>query len=185
MLTGSIHHTFLFFMINNLLAFSLSKIYPCINILSNVIFFSNHIVLKGAFSPSPLGHAWCRWVLHQDRFGEIQHYISCSQMDPLQWRGAARMRVQTADKNITIIHTTPVHQLRSNIVFSSEKLISFASGDKYAPIELQKTVQSSSKQICRRILSWDGLFHWRKRYYGSLARSSGLHFKHLDEFVYH
>ncbi len=32
-------------------------------------------------------------------------------MDPLQWMGAVRMRVQTADKNITIIHTTAVHQL--------------------------------------------------------------------------
>ncbi len=28
----------------------------------------------------------------------------CSPMDPLQWMGAVRMRVQTADKNITIIH---------------------------------------------------------------------------------
>jgi len=27
--------------------------------------------------------------------------------------GAVRMRVQTADKNNTIIHTTPVHQLTS------------------------------------------------------------------------
>ena len=27
--------------------------------------------------------------------------------------GAVRMRVQTADKNITIIHSTPVHQLTS------------------------------------------------------------------------
>ncbi len=34
-------------------------------------------------------------------------------MDPLQWMGAVRMRVQTADKNITIIHMTPVHQLKS------------------------------------------------------------------------
>ncbi len=32
-------------------------------------------------------------------------------MDHLQWMGAVRMGVQTADKNITIIHTTPVHQL--------------------------------------------------------------------------
>ncbi len=31
-------------------------------------------------------------------------------MDPLQWMGAVRMKLQTADKNITIIHTTPVHQ---------------------------------------------------------------------------
>ncbi len=34
-------------------------------------------------------------------------------MDALQWMGAVRMRVQTAAKNITIIHTTPVHQLMS------------------------------------------------------------------------
>ncbi len=32
-------------------------------------------------------------------------------MDPLQWMGAVRIKVQTADKNITIIHMTPVHQL--------------------------------------------------------------------------
>ncbi len=29
-------------------------------------------------------------------------------MDPLQWMGAVRMKVQTTDKNITIIHKTPI-----------------------------------------------------------------------------
>ncbi len=29
-------------------------------------------------------------------------------MDPLQWMGAVRMKVQTTDKNITIIHKTPL-----------------------------------------------------------------------------
>ncbi len=43
-------------------------------------------------------------------------YITCSPMDSLQWMGAVRMRVQTADKNITIIHTTPVHQLRNKSI---------------------------------------------------------------------
>ncbi len=47
-------------------------------------------------------------------------------MDPLQWMGAVRMRVQTADKNITI-HTTPVHQLTSwedkNCMFVRNKSI--------------------------------------------------------------
>ncbi len=37
-------------------------------------------------------------------------------MDALQWMGAVRMRVQTADKNTTIIHTTPVHQVTSGDV---------------------------------------------------------------------
>ncbi len=34
-------------------------------------------------------------------------------MDHLQWMGAIRMRAQIADKNIRIIHTTPVQQLMS------------------------------------------------------------------------
>ncbi len=91
-------------------------------------------------------------------------------MDPLQWMGAVRMRVQTADKNITIIHTTPVHQLTSgedkknksiiknffisnhcfqlkyksiihNNVCSSEKVIWSESGEKSAQIKYKaKTV---------------------------------------------
>ncbi len=31
-------------------------------------------------------------------------------MDPLQWMGAVRLWVKTADKDITIIHTTQIHQ---------------------------------------------------------------------------
>ncbi len=39
--------------------------------------------------------------------------ISVSAMDALQWMGAVRMRVQTADKNITIIHkwSTPLQSI--------------------------------------------------------------------------
>ncbi len=41
------------------------------------------------------------------------HYL-LTNLDLLQWMGAIRMRVQTSDKNITIIHNmTPVHQLMS------------------------------------------------------------------------
>ncbi len=133
------------------------------------------------------------------------HSIICSPVDALQWMGAVRMRVQTADKNITIIHTTPVHQLTSwedkrcmfvknksiiirhflhfnvqlkssvyNYTSSSKKSISSESGEKSAQIKhhLQgNTVQNDSKQICGWILIWatiDGLFHWRKPYYGLL-----------------
>ncbi len=41
--------------------------------------------------------------------------VTCSPMDPQQWMGAVRMRVQTADKNITIIHkqSTPFHRIMS------------------------------------------------------------------------
>ncbi len=35
---------------------------------------------------------------------KIWRNLAYSPMDPLQWMGAIRMRVQTADKNITIIH---------------------------------------------------------------------------------
>ncbi len=41
---------------------------------------------------------WCGYVCFFIRFGEIQHYITFSAMDALQWMGAVRMRVQTADK---------------------------------------------------------------------------------------
>ncbi len=34
---------------------------------------------------------------------KMMNYITCSPVDPLQWMGAVRMRVQTADNNITII----------------------------------------------------------------------------------
>ncbi len=43
----------------------------------------------------------------------VTNLQTCSPMDPLQWMGAVRMRVQTAVTNITIIHTTPVLQLTS------------------------------------------------------------------------
>jgi len=45
------------------------------------------------------------FVSSSEQFGEMYHYITCSPMDPLQWMGAVRMKVQTADKNITIIYT--------------------------------------------------------------------------------
>ncbi len=53
---------------------------------------------------SPSGHPRCRWVCFFIRFVEMCLCISVSAMDALQWMGAVRMRVQTADKNITIIH---------------------------------------------------------------------------------
>ncbi len=52
-------------------------------------------------------------------------------MNPLQWMGAVRMRVQTADNhnNEKVIHTTPVHQLTSgenkSCVFVQNKYIKF------------------------------------------------------------
>ncbi len=44
-------------------------------------------------------------------------------MDPLQWMGAVRIRVQTADKYITIIHTTPVNHVWSEKLHISKKHI--------------------------------------------------------------
>ncbi len=76
-------------------------------------------------------------------------------MDPLEWMAAIRMRVHTADKNISIIHTTTVHQLTSwevkscifamnksikifeSIIFFfySDKVALSESGEKYAQIK--------------------------------------------------
>ncbi len=103
-------------------------------------------------------------------------------MDALQWMGAIRMRAQTADKNITIIHTTSVHQLTScdvkSCMFVRNKsiikmfltskcclrintcLVSSESEEKYAQIKHRlkvKTVQNSSKQVCWWYLMWGQL----------------------------
>ncbi len=44
----------------------------------------------------------------QDKFvsllEQIWRNVACLTMDPLQWMGAIRMRVQTADKNSTMIY---------------------------------------------------------------------------------
>ncbi len=156
--------------------------------------------LKGIVHPkmkmcSLSDHPRCRWVCFFIRFGEMEHCITVSAMDALQWMGAVRMRVQTADKNITPHHSSPsVNILRrqklkqrhqdiltfkpkyESIIHnssSSEKVFRSESGEKSAQIKhrLQdKTVQNSFKQICGWILMWettgDGLFHWRKSYYG-------------------
>ncbi len=48
-------------------------------------------------------HSRCRWVCFFIGT-DLEVWITCSSMDPLQWMGAVRVRVQTADKIITIIH---------------------------------------------------------------------------------
>ncbi len=53
---------------------------------------------------SPSDHPRLGWVCLFIRFVEMCLCITVSAMDALQWMGAVRMRVQTADKNITIIH---------------------------------------------------------------------------------
>ncbi len=48
-----------------------------------------------------------------NRFEEIEHYITCTPMDPLQRMGAIRIRVQRADKNI-IIRKSMIHNNASS-----------------------------------------------------------------------
>ncbi len=60
-------------------------------LLTHLLFVLSSETDLEKFSISSLAHQW----------------ILCS-----EWV-AVRMRVQTADKNITIIHTTPIHQLMS------------------------------------------------------------------------
>ncbi len=59
-------------------------------------------------------------------------------MDPLQWMGAVRMRVQTVDKDITMIYTTPVHQLTS----CDSKIRVFETNPSFRGFKLQ-TIASS------------------------------------------
>ncbi len=81
------------------------------------------------------------WVMHSDLKTEDLSFqdwssselVSSSDLEKCSiislahqwmWMGAVRMRVQTADKNITIIHTTPVHQSMSmTFIFTGESNI--------------------------------------------------------------
>ncbi len=77
----------------------------------------------------------------------------------LQWMGAVRMRVQTTDENITIIHNlTPVHQLMScevkSYMFKINKSIIKMFYCNFKPVLLAKTrvlhsiVFSREKSYC-------------------------------------
>ncbi len=94
-----------------------------------------------------------KWLfLHQNRFGEIEHFFICSPMGPLQWMGAIRMRVQTAVKNVTIIHMTLIRQFTScevrSYVFVRNNLFCFTLNHwfwpKYKPI-IHNDASSSEK----------------------------------------
>ncbi len=74
------------------------------------------IALKGIVQPKM---KVC-WMCSPQPIQDVDELIFLNQIwrnllavDALQWMGAVRLRVQTADKNITIIHTTPVHPLTS------------------------------------------------------------------------
>ncbi len=115
-------------------------------------------------------------------------------MDPLQWMGAVRMRVQTADKNITsnphpsspsviscevkswmfvrnkIITETFLTLIWIYIDSSCEKNNLLRIRKEICTDQEQFTSKNSSKQICWWIwgerATEGGLFHWRKHYYG-------------------
>ncbi len=72
---------------------------------------------------STSGHPRCRWVCLFIRTDLENFSITCSPLDHLQWMGAVRMRVQTADKNITIIPITPHHSSPSVNVFWNESCL--------------------------------------------------------------
>ncbi len=98
-------------------------------------------------------------------------------MDPLQWMGAVRMRVQTADKNITIIHTTLVHQLISceakSYVF---KL--FSLGNSAWSVHFSHLIQTRDFSLEKAVL-------WIKYRY-ILAKSNDLKLKNvilMDLFI--
>ncbi len=65
-------------------------------------------------------------------------------MDPQHWMGAVKMKVQTADTNIIIIHTQSKQRESSihNIAFSSEKVILSESEEKYKQIKRHLEVKT-------------------------------------------
>ncbi len=112
---------------------------------------------------------------------------SYSEWVPSEWE--SKQLIKTS-----VIHPTPVHRSTScakscvfvrkksfihKTTFSSEKVISSESGEKSAPF---KTVLN--KYVCGfqgERTTGDGLFHWRKHYYGLwtgiLAKNDGIKVK--------
>ncbi len=101
--------------------------------------------------PTSLGHPRGCLFLHGNRFGEIQHYITCSPMDPLQWMGAVRMRVQTADTNHLLLSShIKIHQrICFGLFFACKWCLIFA----YFSPDLRQDDFSLEKAILRIILN--------------------------------
>ncbi len=90
-----------------------------------------------------------------------------------------------------VIHTTPVHQLTSceylfHWNFSSEKVVSSDSGEKYA--QIKHRLQAKTKMsVDFDVKGQQGMdfFNWRKRYYelwmDILSRIGGLKLKCLND----
>ncbi len=70
-------------------------------------------------------------------------------MYPLQWMGAVRMRVQTADKHITIMRTAPFHQLTSGVkaacLHETKPLLKYKSSINNIVLSSEKVIWS---EIC-------------------------------------
>ncbi len=85
------------FMTSQLLWFFLNLSFQSIRLLLSHQFHLNSFSINLSFQE--VDELW-------SRFREMKYYIPCPLMDPLQWMGAVRMRVQAADKSMTIIHNT-------------------------------------------------------------------------------
>ncbi len=127
-------------------------------------------------------------------------------MDPLKWMGAVRMRVQTADKNITISTCNP-HKAKSCMFIRNKSIIktsNYCFWLKYkglylllSPVTKLKeictdqarfTLQNSFKQICWWILMGEDnrkltLSLQEVLLLIILARTDSLKWKCLDGFV--
>ncbi len=150
-------------------------------------------ILWKIFSAS--GHPRCRWVCFSIRKVLEKFRITCSPMDPLQSMGAVRRRFQKPDKNIRIIHTTPVNEVLWNekVCFCMEQNrqnifhLNHRFRPKYKSIihnnasnsEKFHPLFSSHIQMCFGLFllivldwciflswfRWDYFFDWRKQYY--------------------
>ncbi len=111
-------------------------------------------ICQNMFSPS--GYFRCRGVCFFIRFGEMYHSITCSLMDALQWMGAVRMRVQTADQN----HNNPHHSSPSVNILRKQKRCVFWS------VQISHLIQTAKRTLIS-------------------ARSNGLKVPYIILHIYH
>ncbi len=125
----------------------------------------NHRTTPNPNIYSSSAHWRCRWVCFLIRFGESL----------AQWMGAVRMRLQTANKNITIINTTPVNHLMTCEVIRCLFVRNFkrsylAKNWKFTDVFVEnRCIVFACKRcfICAYFSPDSGkmMFHWKKQYH--------------------
>ncbi len=125
---------------------------------------------------SPVGHLRCRWVcffmgtdLEKFSITSLAHqWMLCSEWVPSEWESKQLI-------NITIIHTTPVHQLtyckaKSSLFVWNKSIVLFSN---------KTSIHFSSEKVVLSEFTRESVIIYYKHTF--LSRIDGLKLKHLND----